>query len=229
VKGPSSSLRDRVLAVAATRPSAIRQTHRLRRLAFVLLVLAAIIGSSSLLAGHHSDVPQRPMAYVIAMLSACVFVAILTAYYTLGPTSSALGRSSRFYRILTIATPCLLAVAALIANLLAPVTMVAQTAPTKTHFSCSMLTLIAGVAVLAVLLVLERRTSTTLATLKGASFGAVAAAWATLFISISCPYTHPLHVVPTHILVPMIPLIVGGVLGGARYLSMRANHSSESN
>jgi hypothetical protein len=169
------------------------------------------------------------MAYLVAMLSACVVVAILTAYYTLGPAPSALGRSSRFYRILTMATPCLLAAAALIANVLAPATIVMQSAPDSTHFSCSMLTVVAGAAVLTVLLVLERRTSTTLATLKGASFGAVAAAWATLFISISCPYAHPLHVVPTHVLVPIVPLVVGGILGGARFLSIRADRASESN
>lgn len=229
MKGPPSSLRDRILANAATRPSVTRQTHRLRRLAMVLLLMAAIIGSSSLLAGRHADVPQRPMAYLVAMLSASVVVAIWTAYSTLGPTSSALGRSSRFYRILTIATPCLLALAALLANLLAPGTLMAQTAPEMTHFSCSLLTFIAGAAVLAVLLVLERRTSTTSATLKGASFGAVAAAWATLFISISCPYAHPLHVVPTHVLVPILPLVVGGLLGGARFLSIRADRPSEMN
>jgi hypothetical protein len=166
------------------------------------------------------------MAYVATMLSACVVVAIMTAYYTLGPTSSALGRSSRFYRILTITTPCILALAALFANLIAPATLVEQTAPDMTHVSCSTLTFMAGAAVLAVLLVLERRSSTTLATLKGAGFGAVAAAWATLFISISCPYAHPLHVVPTHIFVPVIPLVVGGLLGGGRFLSMRADRSS---
>jgi len=192
-------------------------------------MLATIVASSSILASRHADLPQRPMAYLVAMLSACVVVAILTAYYTLGPAPSALGRSSRFYRILTMATPCLLAAAALIANVLAPATIVMQSAPDSTHFSCSMLTVFAGAAVLAVLLVLERRTSTTLATLKGASFGAVAAAWATLFISISCPYAHPLHVVPTHVLVPIVPLVVGGILGGARFLSIRADRASESN
>lgn len=229
MKGPSSTLRDRVLAGTTTRPSATRQTHRHRRLAFVLLMLASIVGSSSLLAGRHAHVSQRPMPYLVAMLTACVVVAILTAYYTLSMAPSALGRSSRSYRILTIATPCSLAVAALIANFLAPATVVTQTAPEMTHLSCSMLTVIAGAAVLAVLLILERRSSTTLATLKGASFGAVAAAWATLFISISCPYAHPLHVVPTHVLIPIIPLVVGGLLGGARFLSMRADRSTETN
>lgn len=229
MKGPPSSLRDRILADAAARPSITRQTHRLRRLATLLLMMAALIGSSSLLALRHADVPQRPMAYLVAMLSACVVVAILTAYHTLGPTPSALGRSSRFYRILTIATPCLLALAALIANLLAPGTLVAQTAPEFAHFSCSMMTFIVGAMVLAVLLFLEQRTSTTAATLKGASCGAVAAACATLFISISCPYAHPLHVLPAHVLVPIIPLVVGGLLGGARFLSMRADRPSETN
>ncbi len=229
MKGPSPSLRDRVLVEATTHPSVTRQTHHFRRLALGLLILATIVGSSSFMAGRHAEIPQRPIMYVVPMFSACVIVALLTAYFTLGPTPSALGRSPRFYRILMIATPCFLALAALMANGLAPATFVTQTAPEMAHLSCSLLTLIAGVAVLAVLLVLERRTSTTLATLRGASLGAVAAAWATLFISISCPHAHPLHVIPAHILVPILPLVVGGILGGARFLSMRADRSSETN
>jgi hypothetical protein len=225
VKDPPSSLRDQVLAATATRPSATRKTHHQRRLAWMLLLVALIIGASSLLAGRHSHVPSRPTSYFLTVLAACVIVAVLTAYGTLGPTPSALGRSSRFYRILTIATPFVLTLALLIANWLEPSTLAVQTARDMTHLSCSAVTLLAGAVVLGVLLVLERRSVTTSAAWKGASFGAVAAAWATLFISISCPYAHPLHVVPTHVWVPVILLVVAGLLGGARILSMRADRS----
>lgn len=225
MNGPPSHVRDRILAATAARPAATRETHRQRRLALVLLMLAFVVGSSTMLAGRHPDAPQRPMAYLITMLAASVIVAIMTAYYMLGPTASALGRSSRFYRILTFVTPCILALAALVANLLAPATMMAS-ADDAPHLACSTITFIAGAAVLAILLLLERRSATTSVTLKGASYGAVGAAWATLFISISCPYAHPLHVVPTHILAPIVPLVIGGMVAGARILALRANRSS---
>lgn len=180
-----------------------------------------------MLAGRHADIPDRPMTYLATMLAACVVVAILTAYSTLGPTSSALGRTSRFYRILTIVTPFVLALAAIAANVLAPSTMVEQVGHAAPHVSCSTITFMAGAGVLLGLLLLERGSVTNSAAAKGASFGAVAAAWATLFISISCPYAHPLHVLPTHVFVPVIPLVVGGVLGGARMLTMRAERNEK--
>lgn len=227
MKSPPSSLREHVLASVATRPSPTRSAHHQRRLALALLVLAIIVAAGSMMAGRHADVPARPTNYLVTILAICAVVALLVAYGTLGPTPSALGRSSRVHRWLTITTPCLLALGALIANALAPSTLVAQTAPEMTHVACSTVTLLAGAAVLAILLVLERRSSTTSALVKGASLGTVAAAWATLFISISCPYAHPLHVVPTHILVPIIPLVVGGMVAGVRILSIRAEDSAK--
>jgi len=180
-----------------------------------------------MLAGRHTDVPERPMTYLATMLAACVVVAILTAYSTLGPTYSALGRSSRFYRILAIVTPIVLTLAAIAANILAPSTMVEQAGHAAPHVSCSTITFMAGAGVLLILLVLEKGSVTNSAAAKGASFGAVAAAWATLFISISCPYAHPLHVLPTHVIVPVIPLVVGGIVGGTRMLTMRAERQKK--
>lgn len=227
MNGPPSFLRERVLTAAAERPSATRKSHRQRRLAFALVILAFVIGSSTMLAGRHPEAPARPMAYLVTMLSASVVVAVVTAYYTLGPTPSATGRSSRFQRILTIATPFILTLAALMANVLAPMTLAAQTAPDAAHVACSTITFIAGAAVLAVMLALERGSSTTSAVFKGASLGAVAAAWGTLFISISCPYAHPFHVVPTHVLLPLVPLLIGGIVAGTRILSIRADRVTE--
>jgi hypothetical protein len=222
VNGPPTSLRDQILQATAARPSVTRKTHRQRRLVLVLLLLAFVVGSSAMLVGRHTDVPDRPMTYLSTMLGASVFIAILTAYVTLGPTESALGRSPRFYRVLTILTPCLLAVAAIVANVLVPSTMVEDAGHAAPHVSCSAITFFTGAGVLLLLLWLERRSMTNSAAAKGASFGAVAAAWATLFISISCPYSHPWHVVPTHVFVPVIPLLVGGIVGGARLLVIRA-------
>lgn len=227
MNGPPTSLRDQILQATATRPSATRKTHQQRRLALVVLLLAFVVGGSAMLAGRHADVPDRPMTYLTTMLAACVVVAMLTAYSTLGPAPSALGRTSRFYRFLTIVTPFVLALAAITANAIAPSTMVEQVGHAAPHVSCSTITFLAGAGVLLVLLLLEKGSATNSAAAKGASFGVVAAAWATLFISISCPYAHPLHVLPTHVIVPVIPLIVGGVVGGVRMLTMRAEREEK--
>lgn len=227
MNGPPASLRDQILKAAATRPSATRKTHRQRRLALIVLLLAFTAGASSMLAGRHTDVPERPMTYLATLLAACVVVAILTAYSTLGPTFSALGRSARFYRILAILTPIVLALAAIAANILAPSTMIEHPGHMGPHVSCSTITFMAGAGVLLLLLVLEKGSVTNSAAAKGASFGAVAAAWATLFISISCPYAHPFHVLPTHVFVPVIPLVVGGIFGGMRMLTMRTEREKK--
>jgi hypothetical protein len=229
VNNPPSSLRDRILAAAATHPAATRKTHRLRRLLSMLVVLAILVGSSLQLAAYWSSTEPRPLPYVLTICVATVLVAILTAYFVLGPTPSAVGRSSRFHRLLTIAIPSILTLAALGANVLVPATLTEQIPPVAALISCSITSLIAGAGVLAALLILERQSVTTSAIVKGASFGAVAAAWAAVFISISCPHAHPLHVVPSHVLVPVVLLVLGGLVAGVRTLQMRAKRSSETN
>lgn len=223
MNGPPASLRDRVLETAANRPSATRTTHRQRRLALMILILALLVASSSMLAANHAEMPARPIAYLVTMVSTSFVLAIATAYSMLAPTSSALGRSSRFYSGLMIIAPFALAIAALLANFVAPSTWIMPEGVRAPHISCSTITLVTGAGLLVVLMFLERCSATNSVVLKGASLGVVAAAWATLFISISCPFTHPMHVIPTHILLPVVPLVLGGAVAGARVLAMRAN------
>lgn len=228
MNSPPASLRDRVLAAVAAHPAATRKIHYRRRLVLMFVFLVILIGSSLLLAAYWGTISSpRALPYMMTILAASVLVAILTAYFILGPTPSAMGRSSQFHRLLTIAIPSILTLATLGANILVPVTLTEEIPPFAALISCSITSLIAGAGMLSALLILERRSVTTSALVKGASFGAVAAAWATVFISISCPHAHPLHVVPSHVLVPVVLLVVGGLLAGARILVMRAKRSSE--
>jgi hypothetical protein len=174
----------------------------------MFLLLAILVGSSLLLATFWATTQPRPLPYVLMICLATLLVAILTAYFVLGPTPSAVGRSSRFHRLLTIAIPSILTLAALGANVLVPATLAEQIPPVAALISCSITSLIAGAGVLAALLILERHSVTTSVIVKGASFGAVAAAWAAVFISISCAHTHPLHVVPSHVLVTVMLLVL---------------------
>lgn len=225
MNGPPATLRERVLETTAKRPSATRATYRQRRLALMFLILALLVASSSMMAARHADIPARPLAYLVTMLLASFVVAIVAAYSMLTPGSSALGRSSRFYSVLAIVSPCILAVAALLANTLAPSTWVTPDVSHAPHLACSAVTFVAGAGVLVILMVLERHSATTSIVLKGASLGVVAAAWATLFISISCPFAHPLHVIPTHVLLPVVPLVLGGAVASVRVLAMRLSRS----
>jgi hypothetical protein len=225
VNGLPPSLRDRVLGAVSTRSAVTRKIQRVRLLV-ILLALVFSIGASWFIGRLPANAPIRPAHYIIVLLVACSIITLATAYLTHGPTPSPLGRSRGSYHALAIATPLGLALAALGANLVAPSTLVEQTAASAAHFSCLTHTITAGSVVLAALLVLERRSIATAAAIKGASMGAVAGAWATLFISIRCPHAHPLHVVPTHIL-PIVLLVVVGMTAGARALSMRSDDASE--
>ncbi len=227
MNAPPSSLREQILAETATRPAATRKTHRLRRLLSMVLVLVILIGASLVLAQYWADPLPRPWAYVITMVVSAVLIALLTAYFILGPTPSALGRSAHFHRLSTLAIPSILTLAALGANVAVPETLAEPTPPATAFFSCSIVSLSVGTVVLAALLFLERRSATTSVVVKGASLGAVGASWATLFISISCPHAHPLHVVPSHVIVPVLLLVIGGLIAGRRVLAIRAKRSSD--
>ena len=227
MNAPPSSLREQILAATAAHPADTRKTHRRRRLLSMLLVLVLLIGSSLVLATYWAHSHTRPLPYVLTIAAAALLIAILTAYFILGPAPSALGRSSHFHRLLTLAIPSILTLATLGANFAFPETLEEATPPTTAFFSCSIVSFSVGTIVLAALLFLERRSVTTSVIVKSASFGAVAAAWATLFISISCPHTHPLHVVPSHVIAPVALLVLGGIVVGRRILELRAQRSSK--
>lgn len=88
-------------------------------------------------------------------------------------------------------------------------------APTGWH--CHAFTLVLGVASLLAMTIANRRSAPIHATWLGATYGAVAGAWAAVFVAAWCPLFDLPHVILGHV-APILVLAAPGMLFGSRTL-----------
>lgn len=209
------SLRERVLAEAATTPARTRPESR-RRAALVYTVAALAGPSLFLFWGGVAHAAARPRAFTIGIATGSMLLAFACAEVAWW-RRTLLGRSGLALVMVTLMTPLLtcLWLVSFHARYPEPVH--------KLGVRCFTLMLVAGAPLLLAVLHLRKHTVVRVPALNGAALGCVAGAVASVIVDLWCPLTNTAHVILGHVL-PLLVLCVAGALGGRRLLALRPRH-----
>ncbi len=211
---PSSSLRDKILAEAASRPARTRSQGRRR--AAVVYTIAALAGLPLFFYwGGLKHASGRPAAITIGVALGALLLAVACASIAFWKGKSVVGRSST----------ALLSVA-LIAPLGTYAWLVSWHSTyvdpfTRVGYRCLTMTIVAGAAMLGAALFLRKRSVAVHASAAGAALGAAAGAFGGVSVDVWCPLSEPAHVLVGHV-VPVVILTIAGALAGRMILPLRA-------
>ncbi len=210
---PPSSLRDRVLAAAASTPSRTRKQGE--RTATVFLALSVTIAFCTIeLNGGFEHGAGRPLPITIAVAGGWVAASAFLTWLVARRQGSNLARRSTILAGAALLTPPLLFAWTRIFY------GTYQEPFERVGYRCLAFTLVIAVTPLAAFLFLRRGIEPRRPMALGAMAGAVCGAWAGVVVDLWCPLTNAPHVLLGHI-VPVALLIAGGALLGDRLLGVR--------
>jgi hypothetical protein len=210
---PSSSLRDKVLADAATHRTRTRSEGRRR--AILVYTLAALGGLPLFFAwGGFGHVAGRPAEITIGIALGGLLLAMGAASVAWWRGKSQVGRPQSM----------LLAVA-LLAPIATYVWLVSWHARyvepfSRIGFRCLALTIVSGLPLLAAAMWMRKRTVVLHPVASGAALGAAAGAFGGVTVELWCPLTSSAHVIVGHV-TPILLLSLVGAMTGRILLPIR--------
>jgi len=202
--GDPTSLRDRVLAAAAARPSATRRRARAVAAGLAAVSVAVSVAVFEGVGGFRHGA-GRPLGLTLAFVAGWVAACGALTWIILGRGRSTLARRPAVVVAALAAAPLVLFVWTQIFYGAYPEPYQAV------GLRCLRYTLFAAALPLASILVLRRGVEPRRPSILGAGAGVVSAAWAGVMVDLWCPLTHPAHVLVGHV----APLVVGAVVGAA--------------
>jgi hypothetical protein len=207
------ALRARVLAAAAATPSPTRKQGRVIGIA-VLALSPAIAVVLVELEGGLAHGAGRPRGVTTALVGGWLLVSVLLTSLVARRRGSSLTRRSTILTSAAVATPLLLFawMHAFYGSYDEPFARVG--------YRCLALTLLIAATPLAGFMFLRRGIEPRHPMAIGSAVGAACGAWAGVVVDLWCPLTNVPHVLFGHVL-PLVVLIAGGALIGARFLGIR--------
>jgi hypothetical protein len=211
---PSSSLRDKVLADAASNRARTRSQGRRR--AALFFAVAALAGLPLFFVwGGVSHSAARPMSLTIGIAAGALLLAVACGVVAFWRGKSAVGRPGSALVMITLLAPI-----ATYAWLVSWHARYAEPA-SRLGLRCLALTLVSGAPVLIAALYLRKRTVATNPVASGAAFGAAAGAFGSVTTDLWCPLTNSAHVLLGHAF-PIVVLAMAGAIVGQRILALRS-------
>lgn len=215
---PSSTmdLRAKILADAAARPSPTRRQWLFGQGLWLLIALLLFAG----LASRRGAAPyqERPQVYLWTFSLAFAAVGLLAARALAGFLLTPLGPPRQTVALVRWATVPALALGALLANALAPETLVWPAADLKPHLGCPLVLLASGACVGALALRATRAVDAVTPRSSALTIGAFVGVLALLAVSLQCEFSDPVHVLATHVF-PVGLVMAGAVRWGAHTIA----------
>jgi hypothetical protein len=209
--------RDRILSLAASRPSPTRAQSRQR--ARGLLVLAVVAAAAIFqAAGGVAHSAGRPLGFTLGIAAGATALAVFASTFALGRGRTMTGRPRPVLVTLSLAVPVLtmLWLVAWSGQYVEPFARIG--------YRCLGLTLAIGLLLLGTAVVVRRRTVAATPSATGAAIGGAAGAWAGVAVDLWCPLTNAAHAAIGHV-APMLLLVTSGALLGHGVLRVRAASS----
>jgi hypothetical protein len=214
-------LKERILAAAATAPSASRTATRRRVLLLIAGSVAAMVAAYWLFAVRILGWQTIPRSQMLASgtLIGAVTVAAVAVAIALGRGGDMLGRSRRSLRAMTVLVPFALLAwkigwSAIFGNL--------AESP-HVGYRCLLMSMTMGAVPLALLTMTRKGQDPRHPGILGAAMGVAVGACAWALIDLWCPVAGPLHLLRGHVL-PVALLGILGAAAGRVALAVHAKH-----